>query len=170
MSTQFRLLTSSDADAFRQLRLQAIATDAQAFLSDQTSEEQKTKQRFAQELVIASLLPPYGYYGCFVDDRLAGYVQISPSGLAKQRHVAFIYNLYFHPDFRRQGLASQLLQHIKTVLQDSRIERVFGSCIATNQNAMQFYQRVGFTEYGRRPKSVKWHDQYDDEIELVLVV
>lgn len=168
MSATFRLLTNQDAAAFQALRLKSLTVNPDAFLSTLYGEQQKPTVRFSQELVFASLKPPYGYYGCFVEQTLVGYVQINNSGLAKQAHVAFLYNLFFDPAYRGQGHASQLMSELIDVLKKYQLEKLFATCLGRNRVALQFYHRLGFSEYGRRTDSVKWQGQYDDEIELVL--
>lgn len=170
ISPTFRLLTSNDAGAFQALRLQALQTNPAAFLSDFESEAQRPTQRFAQELVFAALQPPFGYYGCFVHGEagevLAGYVQVTSTGLSKQKHLAYLYNLYFDPTYRGQGWAASLIHHILEILKQHQIERLYASYVASNQPAQQFYEKLGFREYGRRPGSIKWQDGYDDEVEV----
>jgi len=168
MPLSFRLLTTQDTLAFQALRLQSLKINSSAFLSDFDSEQQKPAARFSQEIVFASLKSPYGYYGCFVDQELVGYVQINNNGLAKQAHVAFLYNLFFNPAFRGQGLATQLVNNLINLLKQQQIEKLFASCLGRNQTALHFYQQLGFSEYGRCRDSVKWQGQYDDEIELVM--
>lgn len=166
----YHLLTPADAEAFRWLRIYALEHNPDAFLADLASEESKSVARFSQEIAFSCLQQPFGYYGCVVAGKLVGYVQISTSGLAKQQHVAFLYNLFFHPEYRGQGLARGLVNHVTEILRQHGCEQIFASCLASNTTAFQFYQKLGFSEYGRRRRSVKWHNQYDDELELVLVV
>lgn len=163
-----RPLTTPDAPAFQQLRLQALKVSPEAFLALWEDEQHKATNRFAQELTYASLVAPFGYYGSFVNDQLIGYVLISSTFLGKQRHTAFLYNLYFEPEFRHQGLAQQLIDSVVSLLRQHQIEWLYTSCVATNHAAAAFYQNVGFVEYGRRPASVKLLGEYDDELELAL--
>lgn len=165
-----RLLSAADADAFQRVRLSALEENPEAFLSVLADEQQKATNRFAQELTYSSLIAPFGYYGCFIDTQLVGYVLISSTFLGKQRHAAFLYNLYFDPAYRHQGLASQLLQFTLKLLREEQIEWLYASCISVNQAAQAFYQRMGFVEYGRRPSSVKDNGAYADEVELALKI
>lgn len=170
MTFSFRLLSAHEGSAFRSLRLKALESDSEAFLADLKSEQLKDVLRFSRELVLAHVQPPFGYYGCFADDQLVGYVQIATSSLSKQRHLAFLYNLYFDPEFRGKGLAGKLLKHIQQILKTCNVEKIVASCIASNQSALHFYQQSGFIQCGRRPGTVKWNDHYTDEIELILAV
>lgn len=165
-----RLLTAADAVAFQRLRLNALEESPEAFLSVLADEQQKATNRFAQELTYASLIAPFGYYGCFIEKQLVGYVLISSTFLGKQRHVAFLYNLYFNPSYRHRGFASQLVQFTLDLLREHQVEWLYASCISTNQAAQVFYQKMGFVEYGRRPSSVKDDDAYADEVELALKI
>ena len=168
MSVTIRPLLTNDASTFQVLRLQALEHDPDAFLSVLTDEKHKATNRFAQEIVYSSLISPFGYYGCFIDDHLVGYVLISSTNLGKQQHAAFLYNLYFDTHHRRQGLAQQLVTFVIDILQQYHIEWLYASCIASNQTATAFYHKLGFVDYGLRPRSVKWQNTYDDELELAL--
>lgn len=168
MSALIRPLNTDDAPAFQRLRLQALEQNAEAFLSVLADEKHKATNRFAQEIVYSALIPPFGYYGSFIENELVGYALITSTNLGKQRHAAFLYNVYFDPTHRRQGLAKQLIMFLIEVLRQHHIEWLYTSCLVGNQHATSFYHQLGFVDYGVRPQSVKWQDHYDDELELAL--
>jgi ribosomal protein S18 acetylase RimI-like enzyme len=172
-SLPIRLLTGQDGPEYQRLRLKALQTDPEVFLATFDQESQKREQSFAQELELAYHPPTFGYYGLFLEDEtLAGYLQISPSYLPKQAHLAFLYNLYVDPTTRGQDVASRLWQHATTQLQQHTpsIERVFLSCVATNKPAISFYKKCGFKRCGIRPASIKWQGRYLDEVEMVCLI
>lgn len=175
--TTIRLLTRIDGPAYQGLRLQSLQTNPEAFLSIFDGEKTLHEDIFSNHLD-QSYHPPFlGYYGIFVDDELAGYVQLSQNFLEKQEHIAFLNNLYISPKFRNQGLATQLFDHILAELRDVRsgnerakIERLFLSCTASNKSAYRLYQKLGFRRYGVKVKAIKWQGKYDDEVEMVKVL
>lgn len=170
------LLTEADAPEYHRLRLQALQTDPQAFLSTWENESTKHDSDFAWELESYYHPPLFGYYGIFdqteKQEKLIAFVQLGSSYLVKQKHVAFIYNLYIDPNHRHQGVGQQLFDHIFQAIQqhDQQIERIFLSCNALNKPAIRFYQKIGFKRCGIKPRSVKWNGVYDDEIEMVMVL
>ncbi len=166
-----RLLTAQDAPDYQILRLRALQTDPVAFLSTFDSESDKQETSFAHELAYAYAPPFFGYYGAFEGERLMGFCLVTQSYLNKQDHVAFLYNLYVDPAFRGQRVGTQLVTDIMDRLSKAgKIERIFLSCTAKNKSAVHFYKAVGFQRCGIRPRSVKWENTYDDEIEMVKVI
>jgi len=169
MST-IRVLSSPNVAAFQALRVAALTSDPQAFLSVSELELQKTSSQFSQELLFSSLTAPFGYYGFFVESKLIGYAQLGTTGLPKQKHIGYLYNLYFASEYRGQGLATELMEFLFRTACDHSLEQLFTVCLANNSQGLRFYQRLGFAACGKRSRSVKWHDSYDDEIELVKVL
>lgn len=164
-----RPLTSSDGAAFQTLRLEAVSEFPGSFLSTSIVESNRPLLSFQYELKTAFIAPIFGYYGIFQNQQLLGYMQLGCSLLPKQLHIAFIYNLYVSRSHHKQGLAKQLVQHCISLLKEkTQIERLFVTCNASNALGVAFYSALGFSIWGKRPKSVLWHGNYDDEIEWVL--
>lgn len=164
-----RPLTSLDGAAFQALRLEAVSQFPGSFLSTASAEENRPLLSFQYELKTASIPPVFGYYGIFQNHQLVGYMQLGCSLLPKQLHIAFIYNLYVSRSHQKQGLAKQLVQHCIDLLKEkTQIERLFVTCNASNSFGSAFYSAFGFSVWGKRPKSVLWQGNYDDEIEWVL--
>lgn len=171
MPEVIRLLTKSDAHAYQAMRLLSLQTDPAAFLSTFEAESKLHDSAFADHLDWAYHPPSFGYFGLFIDDELAGYMQTSKNFLEKQVHIASLYNLYVAPKFRNQGVAKKLITHVLRILQEEdHIERVFLSCTAKNPNAYHFYRHLGFQRIGVKVKAIKWNGQYDDEIEMVKLL
>ena len=166
-----RLLTRTDGAAYQRLRLESLQQNPEAFLSTFENESKLHERTFADHLDWAYHPPHHGYFGIFVKNELAGYVQVSKTFLDKQEHIVFLNNLYVSPKFRRQHLADQLLEHVFKELHASEyIERVFLSCTARNMPALAFYHKLGFKRYGVKVKAIKLGEQYDDEVEMVKVL
>lgn len=165
----FRTLTPQDATAYRELRLAALAHDPESFLATLEFEQQHKLDFFERELAAAASRPCFGYHGVFEQDRLLGYAQIETSYLPKQRHVAFLYNIYIAHTARRRGLARMLCEHIFARLkQETDIELIYLAYNSSNAGARDFYKSLGFKRCGIKPDAIKWHDHYDDEVEMVL--
>lgn len=166
-----KLLTSQDAVIYKELRLQALQNNPESYLSTFDHEKQKTIEAFASELRYASGPPVFGYYGIFDNDKLIGYAHLEKSYLTKQKHIAFFYNLYIDPEYRNKGLATELFDFLLAELkQKTQIERIFLSCNKKNTSAISLYKKLGFVEYGIKKKSIKYQNEYDDEIEMVREV
>ncbi len=165
-----RPLSTQDAHAYQTLRLQALQTNPDSYLSTYESEKDKPTDAFAWEIRYAASPQLGGYYGLFTDaepQELIGYAQLDPSQLPKQQHTAALFNLYVHPDHRHQGHAKKLISHITDLAKQHGIEQIFINCNRKNQPAQKLYQSLGFTEYGVKSKAVKWQGEYDDEVQMV---
>lgn len=165
---EFRRLSLDDALLYKEMRLKALQTNPEAFLSTFDAEITKGENAFAYELKVAHQPSIWGYYGVFVDQKLVGFCQISKSYLAKQRHIAFLYNLYVNPDFRGQGLAKKIVNFVLEKMKSEQIERVYISYLAKNKCVDGFYDHLGFTRCGLKPQAAKSGDEYDDEIMMTL--
>jgi ribosomal protein S18 acetylase RimI-like enzyme len=162
-----RLLTTDDATTYQALRLKALQTNPESYLSALENEQTKPTDSFAWEIRSATASPVSGYYGLFSKNQLIGYAQFDQVQLPKQQHTAYLYNLYVDPNHRGQGLATRLVDHLTKLAKQHQIERLFITCNRKNTPAQQFYTKLGFTQYGLKEKSVKWQGEYDDEVEMV---
>ena len=93
------------------------------------------------------------------------YLILGPEGLAEGRtHVAEedgsvvgfatwaetagtieLEDLFVDPDYRRRGIASELVRRIAEVLRARGVQRLQ---VTANPHAMEFYRSAGFTDYG----------------------
>ena len=169
LNTTIRLMTGSDALSYRELRLKALQNNPESYLATLESESRRSIDAFASEIRYSLSSPVYGYYGIFLDEfKLIGYAQLEKSYMEKQKHIAFMYNLYVDPSYRGNGLATKLFEFLrKEVKEKTEVERIFISCNRKNLPAQKLYQKLGFSQCGIKEKSVKWQGEYDDEIELV---
>jgi len=166
-----KLLNHQDAEIYKDLRLQALQKNPESFLATYEIESKKPINHFSSELIYAISPPVFGYYGVFIDKKLVGYAHLSDSYLPKQKHIAYLYNLYIDPDYRGKGLAVKLFEYmLEKVKEQTEIERLFLSCNKKNAPAQKLYKKLGFTKFGLKEKSVKWQNEYDDEVEMVKVV
>ncbi|MNC36086.1 Acetyltransferase (GNAT) family protein [compost metagenome] len=69
---------------------------------------------------------------------LAGFVQVLSDGY---RH-AYIMRLIVHPDFRRQGIGSAIMEELMRILRQNRL---LPTLVSTPGNDA-FYRKFGFTE------------------------
>lgn len=160
-----RLLTPGDAEAYRKLRLSALSSDPQAFLSSLELEEKIPLTDFANKLFRNATPPVYGYYGYInQENSLAGYIHLANEWIFKRRHIATLNELYILPDFRRRGIAAGLISHcielLKTIPGKEQVELHVNS---NNLQAVNLYQKLKFVQVATVPKAVKEPDGYQDE-------
>lgn len=105
-------------------------------------------------------------YRCHVldfDDGVAGYGIVSHA-----MDEAHLLNLCIHPDRRRGGLASLLLDHLVREAQVADVNRLFLEVRPSNKAAVKLYKRYGFHVIGRRPGYYPSEEGREDAMVMVL--
>lgn len=63
------------------------------------------------------------------------------------RDVVFLYEIDVHIDYRRSGIGSQMIEHLKTWCRQKQLEEIFVLTNSSNAAAMRLYESTG----GMRP-------------------
>lgn len=152
-----RLLTAEDYDALRELRLESLRLLPASFAADLTQEEAMAKDEWLSRLASASS------FGGFIDGKLSGMVVLSRPSRPKLAHTGDIGAMYVCDSARGTGLAdalmTALLEHASRI-----VEQVQLTVNAENVRAIKFYERHGFREIGRIPRSLRVGDRYYDDM------
>lgn len=161
-----RLLTANDASDYKAVRLKALQTDGQYYQSTYDLERTQSDHFFAQQLHQAVVSPIFGYYGYYVDDQLAGYIQLEYLWSPKKQHSAKLTNLYVDPTYRGKGIGTKLFDHVTALAKEHGLEQLSLQCSASNTAAQKLYAQQGFEIYGRKKNAIKWQGEYDDVVLL----
>lgn len=149
-----RRLTVSDAEAFRDLRLEGLRNHPEAFGSSFEEESERPlawfTERLEENLVFA---------GCADDGHLLGVAALGIQKGLKQRHKAFLWGMYVRAEARGTGLAAALVARL---LHEARgkVEETRFSVVTSNEAAIRLYRRHGFQDYGLEPRALKVADRY----------
>lgn len=167
LSTPIRKLKKDDVFAYHDLRLQALERDNEAYFS--TADEVKNKPlSYFESEIWSNPESTYGYYGYFCPT-LSAYICLQKPYFSKQHHTAEIFNLYVDSACRRRGIARELVEFvIQKVKQETKIEALFLSVMASNTAAQALYKKAGFVEYAIKEHSLKVGDRYFDEVFMRL--
>ena len=79
-------------------------------------------------------------------EQVAGYV-----GSQSVMGWADMMNIAVHPDYRRRGIAWKLVEHLVEALQKMDVTCLTLEVRASNEPAKALYEKLGFTQVGRRP-------------------
>ena len=102
---------------------------------------------WSERSIASELKSQYSYWlvGC-EDDRVVGYV-----GSQSSFDEADMMNLAVHPDFRRCGVAQQLVEGLCETLAQKGVRCLLLEVRASNEPAKALYEKLGFEQVGCRP-------------------
>lgn len=158
-----RRLASTEAALYRDIRLEALQQNPEAFSSTFESEHPKPLTWFADRLTGSDI------FGAFVDGALVGTAALLVAQGLKENHKGFLWGMYVEPQARRIGIGRQLCQTVVAVAA-SRLERILTAVVAGNEQAHRLYTSVGFEEYGIARNALKQNGRYYDEILMAKVL
>lgn len=133
-----RAAETDDLDAINRVAKASWEADYPAILSRETVDEGVDEwygaDRFGEELGWARTL-------LFVaeTDGVVGFVHAHWGD--EEGHVL---RLYVHPNHRREGVGSALLEHVQSELFDRGVERIAAMVLADNELGNAFYEQFGF--------------------------
>ncbi|MDM5318045.1 GNAT family N-acetyltransferase [Fictibacillus sp. b24] len=164
---EVRLLKPEDAEAYWELRLEALKLSPEAF----SSSYEEALQRKEPIKQVAERLQEEGSYtfGMFVKGKLIGNVTLVQEKVLKMQHRGNIYAMYVSTENRKAGAGKALMkaaiEHAKSI---PVIEKLNLTVAADNEKAKNLYTALGFKTYGYEEKALKVDGQFIDEEHMVL--
>ncbi|ESX71678.1 GNAT family N-acetyltransferase [Mesorhizobium sp. LSHC414A00] len=157
-SFPLRRLSASDAEAFRELRLEGLKNHPNAFGSSWEEEAEKPLAWFVEQLEQNIIVA-----GSTESGQLVGIAALGFHRALKQRHKGVLWGMYVRPRARGSGLAAALVEHL---LDKARgmIEEVHLTVVASNEAAIRLYTYYGFRKYGLERRALKVGERYYDEL------
>jgi ribosomal protein S18 acetylase RimI-like enzyme len=152
-----RLLSPEDAALFRDIRLEGLRRDPDAFTSTFEEESGKELAFFAERLAASAV------FAAFRGAELLGvagfYVQRGP----KHGHKGMLWGMYVRPQARGSGIAGRL---VEAVVEHARlhVELIQLTVVSDNMAARRLYERFGFVEYGLEKRAAKYRGRYHDDL------
>ncbi|KYG58831.1 GNAT family N-acetyltransferase [Planococcus maritimus] len=161
---EFRRLTQDDADQYRELRLTALQTDADAFSTDFNEANARPVSATAKNLANPSAVT----FGAYDDGRLLAVMTLLRLSGKKTSHRAEVLAVYAAEEARGTGVASKLLDHLLVFAVDwEGLEQLELAVNSANPRAVRFYERSGFERIGTTPNAQKAGSRYIDELLMV---
>ena len=158
-----RQLTPADAESFRELRLEGLRLNPEAFGSTYEFEKDQPLERYTGWLTNSTV------FGAYENSHLIGTASFTQLSGLKDSHKGLLRAMYVRPTHRRSGVGRQLVQAvIETARQ--KIEQVQLAVVSDNQPALRLYQSFGFRQYGLEKNALKHNGTYSDEILMSLDV
>jgi ribosomal protein S18 acetylase RimI-like enzyme len=160
-----RILKAQDAEDYRNLRLEALHTNPEAFSSSYEEEKENSSEFYANRLQSDLAF----HFGAFENEKLSGIVTLVKENKLKLRHRASIFAMYVTPDQRGSGIGKRLMEEaVNTATNLAGIEQIYLSVVATNESAKRLYTALGFHTFGIDKKALKIGETYYDDEHMVL--
>ena len=157
---QIRLLEASDTAFFREIRLEALQMNPEAFGSTFERESAQPLSWFEAAIGHSNI------FGAFLDGKIVGVAAYRAQEGSKKAHKALLWGMYVRPAARSTGLGKKL---VAAVLDHARgqVEMVQLTVVSGNEAARRLYGSLAFVEYGYEKRALKQDGRYDDEVLMV---
>jgi ribosomal protein S18 acetylase RimI-like enzyme len=157
---QVRRLEISDAALYRQIRLEALKQNSEAFGSTFERESAQPLAWFEAAIDHSTI------FGAFLDGTLSGVAAFRMQEGSKKAHQGFLWGMYVRSAARKSGLGEKLVAAVLSHAR-GRVEMVQLSVVSENEAARRLYGSLGFVEYGYEKRSLKQDGRYYDEVLMV---
>jgi RimJ/RimL family protein N-acetyltransferase len=159
-----RILQPSDAQAFRELRLEALATSPEAFGSSHEEEAPLPLETIRTRIPTSG---PNAIFGAFAGERLVGMAGFAVYDRLKASHKGLMWGVYVQPEQRGRSLGRMLVRRVidRAAQHVIVLEAAVG---LTNESARRTYHSLGFKPYGIERKALRIGDAFYDE-ELLFI-
>jgi ribosomal protein S18 acetylase RimI-like enzyme len=158
-----RILEPSDAQAFRELRLEALTVAPEAFGASYEEDASLPLETIRTRLSAS----PNVVFGAFAEHALIGMAGFSVHDRVKARHKGVLWGVYVKAEWRGHHIAKRLVQHV--IDHASRHVIMLEAAVGlTNDGARRTYHGLGFKPYGIERKALRVGDTFYDEELLYL--
>jgi RimJ/RimL family protein N-acetyltransferase len=161
MAIQVRQLTLIDLESFRDLRLESLRQNPEAFSSTLDTEKDQPLSKYSGWLTESTV------FGAFENSRLVGTASFTVVPGRKESHKGLLRAMYVSPAARRSGAGRRLAQAI-IQLARHQVEQLHLVVVSDNLPALHLYQSLGFQQYGLARRALKDRGHYHDEILMSL--
>ena len=154
---QIRRLAPTDAALYRDIRLEALRCNPEAFGSTFDAENAQPLTFFSDRIGCSEV------FGAFDGSELVGIAGLLIGKGQKEAHKGRLVGMYVRPSTRKAGVGRRL---VETMVESARhhVELIQLAVVSDNEQARRLYARLGFVEYGLERKALKQDGRYDDEV------
>jgi ribosomal protein S18 acetylase RimI-like enzyme len=157
---QIRRLEIVDSALYRNIRLEALKQNPEAFGSTFEMESEKPPSWFETTLSRTDI------FGAFLEGTLAGMAGFVAQESSKRAHKGVLWGMYVRPAARNSGLGRRLVESVLIHARE-RVEAIQLTVISENEAAHGLYRALGFVEYGLETRALKQNGRYYDEVLMV---
>lgn len=166
---EIRQVTAQELEIFREIRLEALKNHPEVFASGYELEKEEPDAKWLERIEKndgrSSII-----YLAFAEEQPAGMIGIFRGPFPKNRHSGTIWGVYIRPDYRNQGIATQMLEACAVWARERAMRVLKLNVITTNAVAIGCYARYGFNVYGMEPKAIFADNRYYDELLMAKII
>jgi ribosomal protein S18 acetylase RimI-like enzyme len=154
---QVRRLAPAEGAAYREIRLEALRLNPEAFGSTFEAESVRPLEHFSGRVGQCPV------FGAFRGAEIVGMAGFLGREGAKDAHKGYLWGMYVRADARNAGVGRRLAE---AVINHARqhVEVLQLDVVSENDAARRLYARLGFVEYGIERKALKQGGRYFDEV------
>jgi ribosomal protein S18 acetylase RimI-like enzyme len=154
---QFRRLDQSEGHLYREIRLEALRANPEAFGSTFEAESVRPLEHFSERVARCPI------FGAFCGAEIFGMAGFLGREGAKDAHKGYLWGMYVRPDARKAGVGRKLAEAVIHYARE-RVEILQLDVVSENEAARRLYTSLGFVEYGIERKALKQGGRYYDEV------
>jgi ribosomal protein S18 acetylase RimI-like enzyme len=162
---ELKVLGGEDAEAYAELRMQALKESPEAFASTMEEERQNPGlvRKYKERLEGSQSFT----WGIEAGNELAGVITLLPMQMQKLQHKATILAMYVKPAFRGHGFGGILVEAALKQADKDGVEQVQLTVVSENKPALRLYEACGFSVFSTEKEAMKTADEYEDEHGMV---
>jgi RimJ/RimL family protein N-acetyltransferase len=154
---QIRRLAPADAVLYRDIRLDALRCNPEAYGSTFEAENAQPLTWFSDRLGGSEV------FGAFHGSELVGIAGLLIGEGQKEAHKSLLRGMYVRPSSRKAGVGWRLVETIIDFARQ-RVELIQLAVVSDNEQARRLYASLGFLEYGIEKNALKQDGRYYDEV------
>jgi ribosomal protein S18 acetylase RimI-like enzyme len=156
-----RRLNAADAEAFREIRLEGLRLDPDAFGSALSDHINRPLDHFRKRLTGSNVV------GCFDGTRLMGIAAYNREQGGNTRHRAMITSVYVRPEARGQGRMAAILAELEAIGRRDGVLQLELHVALDNAAGIAAYERAGYERHGVSPRAILSGGRFIDEVLMV---
>ncbi len=148
---------------YRDLRLEALKTEPQAYGSSYEEERDRPESEWRRRIKNALF--------ALADDKPVGMIVFVQESLLKTKHVTNIYAVYVTKERRGCGVGKQLMEAVLTQIKKHRdVKKIKIAVNPVQKAAAKLYQSCGFNIVGKLEKELYIEGKFYDEIVMEILL
>jgi|GEM_PF-1614815 ribosomal protein S18 acetylase RimI-like enzyme len=151
-----RELTINDLEDYKMIRLELLKKHPTNFGSSEEEERLFSHDHWVKRLTNNNTRT----IGTFVDGQIVGLAVLSVNPRKKMKHTGTIHSFYVKEQYRRKGLAKQMLDFLEELSIKEGLIRLNLSVVEVNEGAISFYKNNDFIETGKECDTLHYENQY----------